>query len=259
MSGNTHKSTINNLGCAISPALKAVALRAVILGTLSLLSCNAYAISREVEDGGGGGGGGTPTPTATATPSVTASPTPTLTPTPDITPSPAPQITPDETPAVTPNPTPKGEADLCPNDALKKAPGACGCGTPDTDVNLNSVVDCNVTAEFAYIAASIHAKLIRLVERPSAKIAAEQKSLRKTIVAMAKSMKVFEANSSLEIQKTAEINLTKITRKAARRARRAARSHDASFKKHRSSAVRDALRVLRSVDDGLAMLKNTTL
>jgi hypothetical protein len=33
--------------------------------------------------------------------------------------------------------------DECPADASKVAPGACGCGTPDTDANGNGIPDCN--------------------------------------------------------------------------------------------------------------------
>ena len=33
--------------------------------------------------------------------------------------------------------------DGCPNDPNKTSPGACGCGTPDTDANGNGVPDCN--------------------------------------------------------------------------------------------------------------------
>jgi hypothetical protein len=33
--------------------------------------------------------------------------------------------------------------DGCPNDPNKTAPGACGCGTPDTDTDGDSVPDCN--------------------------------------------------------------------------------------------------------------------
>jgi len=33
--------------------------------------------------------------------------------------------------------------DGCPNDAAKTAPGACGCGTPDTDTDGDGVADCN--------------------------------------------------------------------------------------------------------------------
>ena len=35
-----------------------------------------------------------------------------------------------------------GEADACPDDPLKTAVGACGCGTADTDLDGNSVIDC---------------------------------------------------------------------------------------------------------------------
>jgi len=32
--------------------------------------------------------------------------------------------------------------DACPGDPSKIAPGACGCGVPETDTNRNGVVDC---------------------------------------------------------------------------------------------------------------------
>lgn len=36
-------------------------------------------------------------------------------------------------------------SDGCPNDPLKVAPGACGCGNPDADLNNNGTADCNET------------------------------------------------------------------------------------------------------------------
>ena len=34
-------------------------------------------------------------------------------------------------------------ADDCPYDPYKTAPGACGCGTPETDTDYDGTPDCN--------------------------------------------------------------------------------------------------------------------
>jgi hypothetical protein len=40
-----------------------------------------------------------------------------------------------------------GTVDNCPNDANKTEPGVCGCGTPDTDTDGDSVADCTEDAD----------------------------------------------------------------------------------------------------------------
>lgn len=45
---------------------------------------------------------------------------------------------------------PSGSADCCPSDPLKLEPGVCGCGTPDTDSDNDSIANCDDPAPYGW-------------------------------------------------------------------------------------------------------------
>lgn len=45
---------------------------------------------------------------------------------------------------------PSASVDCCPSDPAKQAPGVCGCGTPDTDSDNDTIADCNDPAPFGW-------------------------------------------------------------------------------------------------------------
>ncbi|MBX7138308.1 MAG: thrombospondin type 3 repeat-containing protein [Oligoflexia bacterium] len=60
-------------------------------------------------------------------------------------------------------------ADSCPNDPNKTAPGFCGCGIPDSDLNGNTVVDCQANADLKKEMTALDG-LVRKLKKPSKNI-----------------------------------------------------------------------------------------
>jgi len=45
---------------------------------------------------------------------------------------------------------PSGTTDCCPGDPTKQDPGACGCGVPDVDTDLDTIADCDDDAPYGW-------------------------------------------------------------------------------------------------------------
>jgi uncharacterized protein len=143
------------------------------------------------------------------------------------------------------------DKDQCEKDPNKSAPGVCGCGTADEDLNDNTVMDCLYTADlFANIRKQI--ELIKSLKKTGGpnkkrnkKIIKAQAETKTTIKALATAIVEQIIAHEVNFIKTREkINLKRLARQARRKARKALRTNKPKLRKLKKAAVR-ALKKLK--------------
>ncbi len=234
----------------------------VLLGLLFTFQVaqNAHALSLvtpgdELPGGGSDGGGSQPTPTATATSTNTPIPTVTETPIPTPTETAIPPL-PTPTPAPGPvDPPPPQQPDLCPADPLKIAPGVCGCGAADIDLNQNSIMDCLITDEFAYRTklARTNVKLVK--KHITNKIKSKQKKVRKLLRQQLHEMVLFQKSNAGLIQiSSPKVNLKKLTRRASKLTRALLRASESDFRLARIRSNKSFKRLAKGINGTVQVL-----
>ena len=221
--------------------------KVVLLGLMVILPCNkSHARFLPTDIGGGGGGGGgnagdTPTPTPTATATATS--------TPEIFPTPLPTVVPTEppvgemTPAPTIKPTSIPTTDSCLEDSSKLSPGACGCGVPDDDNNVNYVADCLINPDLRASIGLAQKNLAKIKVRKGAS-RPQRKELLGRMRIITETVKLVGPSIVLS---SAKVKLPKLTKRAAKAVKSSARLKGDALKDAKKNARRALGRLLRGV------------
>lgn len=115
----------------------------------------------------------------------------------------------------------KVTVDACPDDSAKVAPGVCGCGSVDSDLNANSVIDCLKTPELR-TRLDILAGLVRTLKSArSASAKRKAKQLKKKILAALADVQGFATQNVAGISVSGGFDLTGAIRAVAKKTKKA--------------------------------------
>jgi hypothetical protein len=124
--------------------------------------------------------------------------------------------------------------DQCPSDPAKLAPGACGCGVPDTDANTNGVADCLVNADLKGSLAQLRTLLGALTGQRGATQAAIKAQVRALAQAIFDYVKREKARIAVTNTKA---KIERLGRTLRDRARAAAKSRGGALRRARRRAL----------------------
>lgn len=131
--------------------------------------------------------------------------------------------------------------DQCPLDAAKIYSGFCGCGAPETDNNLNGIIDCRFTEEFkARVTQAM--TLLGQMKVVRGKLTAGGKTAKQGLLGLLQEMNVYVAANGSGISVLAGKNLNRLHSTAQKRTKKATRSLSRSDK----SAAAKALNQLKA-------------
>ena len=145
--------------------------------------------------------------------------------------------------------------DQCPADGSKTVAGQCGCGVPDTDSNANGIADCMANLDLKeQIARQISMiRSLKFTNTPSAKKNKKrkkaQKQTKKDIKTLASEIVAFiDANAGNIVLANVKANISKLSRAARRKSKKATRTSASLFRKNKKKAIR----ILKKLNKAIA-------
>lgn len=137
--------------------------------------------------------------------------------------------------------------DGCPLDGSKSAPGICGCGVPDADLNLNGIIDCLYTDELrarVNQAASLNKKLAVVPAGNKKKLKA-QKALRLQFKKLVADIQSYVQAHGAGVSIATGANLSSLTKAMVRLAKKALKGKPATFKKDKKASAKAISKLLK--------------
>jgi len=137
--------------------------------------------------------------------------------------------------------------DSCPDDPAKTKPGNCGCGTADSDLNANGILDCQAGGELRVLVTEFQKQFGKLKAAKKGKISKKQKKQLTDLKALLLQIEALSANPLVQITTSSGTDIKVLVSDLAKLSRKAFKIKSAKFKPNKKKAVKNLQAVIPQI------------